>query len=122
MRYLFLIFFLFSCSNISVIGPKKDQNIKIEPSKKIQAKIDDEYDISYFLSQRESNCIISLEIKNISKEEKRISFTIESLDFSDKKVEAFLVEKKLKPDEVLSSESRFKETVCKNLKKINFYK
>ncbi|MFM7985574.1 MAG: hypothetical protein ACKPKO_40305, partial [Candidatus Fonsibacter sp.] len=70
MRYLFLIFFLFSCSNTSVIGPKKDQNIKIEPSKKIQAKIDDEYDISYFLSQRESNCIISLEIKNISKEEK----------------------------------------------------
>ncbi len=122
MKYLFLFFFLISCSNIPVIGSKKDQNIKIEPSKTIKSIIDNEYDILYFLTQKGENCFISLEIKNISKEEKRVSFTIEALNFADKKFEAFVVEKKTKPEEIISTESRFSGTECKNLRKINFYK
>jgi len=122
MKYLFLVFFLISCSNIPVIGSKKDQNIKIEPSKTMKSILDNEYDVSYFLTQKGENCFISLEVKNISKEEKRVSLTIEAFNFADKKFEAFVVEKKTKPEEIIISESRFSGTECKNLKKINFYK
>ena len=122
MKYLFLFFFLISCSGIPVIGSKKDQNIKVEPSKTIKTTVQNEYDISYFLTQKGENCFISLEIKNISNEEKRISLTIEALDFADKKFEAFVVERKAKRDEIINSESRFIGIDCKNLRKINFYK
>jgi len=122
MKYLFLFFFLISCSGTPVIGSKKDQNIKVEPSKTIKTTIQNEYDISYFLTQKGENYFILLEIKNISNEEKRVSLTIEALNFADKKFEAFVVEKKTKPEEIISSESRFSGTECKNLKKINFYK
>jgi len=122
MKYLFFVFFLISCSNIPIIGVKKDLNIKIEPSKTIKSIIDNEYDILYFLTKKGENCFISLEIKNISKEEKRVSFTIEALNFADKKFEAFVVEKKTKPGEIINTESRFGGTECKDLRKINFYK
>jgi len=122
MKYLFLFFFLISCSGIPVIGSKKDQNIKVEPSKTIKTTVQNEYDISYFLTQKGENCFISLEIKNISNEEKRVSLTIEALDFADKKFEAFVVERRAKRDEILNSESRFIGIDCKNLRKINFYK
>jgi len=122
MKYLFFVFFLISCSNMPIIGAKKDQNIKIEPSKTIKSVIDNEYDILYFLTQKGENCFISLEIKNISKEEKRVSFTIEAFNFADKKFEAFVVEKKTKPGEIINTESRFGGTECKDLRKINFYK
>ena len=122
MRYLFLFFFLISCSSIPVIGSKKDQNIKVEPLKTIKTTVQNEYDISYFLTQKGENYFILLEIKNISNEEKRVSLTIEALNFADKKFEAFVVEKKTKPEEIISSESRFSGTECKNLRKINFYK
>jgi len=122
MKYLFLFFFLISCSSIPVIGSKKDQNIKVEPSKTIKTTVQNEYDISYFLTQKGENCFILLEIKNISNEEKRVSLTIEALNFADKKFEAFVVEKKTKPEEIISSESRFSGTECENLRKINFYK
>jgi len=121
MKYLFFVFFLISCSNMPITGSKKDQNIKIEPSKIIKSIIDNEYDISYFLTQKGENCFISLEIKNISKEEKRVSFTIEAFNFADKKFEAFVVEKKTKPEEIINTESRFSGTECKNIRKINFY-
>jgi len=104
-----------------IISSKKHQNIKIEPSKIIKSIIDNEYDISYFLTQKGENCFISLEIKNISKEEKRVSFTIEAFNFADKKFEAFVVEKKTKPEETINTESRFSGTECKNIRKINFY-
>ena len=122
MKYLFLFFFLISCSGIPVIGSKKDQNIKVEPSKTIKTTVQNEYDISYFLTQKGENCFISLEIKNISNEEKRISLTIEALDFADKKFEAFVVERRAKRDEIINSESRFIGIDCKSLRKINFYK
>ncbi|MBM5786819.1 MAG: hypothetical protein ACKN84_05220 [Candidatus Fonsibacter sp.] len=122
MKYLFLFFFLISCSGIPVIGSKKDQNIKVEPSKTIKTTVQNEYDISYFLTQKGENCFISLEIKNISNEEKRVSLTIEALDFADKKFEAFVVERRAKRDEIINSESRFIGIDCKNLRKINFYK
>jgi len=122
MKYLFFVFFLISCSNMPIIGAKKDQNIKIEPSKTIKSVIDNEYDILYFLTQKGENCFISLEIKNISKEEKRVSFTIEAFNFADKKFEAFVVEKKTKPGEIINTESRFGGIECKDLRKINFYK
>jgi len=122
MKYLFLFFFLISCSGIPVIGSKKDQNIKVEPSKTIKTTVQNEYDISYFLTQKVENCFISLEIKNISNEEKRVSLTIEALDFADKKFEAYVVERRAKRDEIINSESRFIGIDCKNLRKINFYK
>jgi hypothetical protein len=122
MKYFFLFFFLISCSGIPVIGSKKDQNIKVEPSKTIKTTVQNEYDISYFLTQKGENCFISLEIKNISNEEKRVSLTIEALDFADKKFEAFVVERRAKRDEIINSESRFIGIDCKNLRKINFYK
>jgi len=122
MRYFFFFFFLISCSGISVIGSKKDQNIKVEPLKTIKTNIHNEYDVSYFLTQKNENCFISLEIKNISNEEKRVSLTIEALDFADKKFEAFIVEKRTKRDEIINSESKFIGVDCKNLRKINFYK
>jgi len=122
MKYLFLFFFLISCSGIPVIGSKKDQNIKVEPLKTIKTTVQNEYDISYFLTQKKENCFISLEIKNISNEEKRVSLTIEALDFADKKFEAFVVERRAKRDEIINSESRFIGIDCKNLRKINFYK
>jgi hypothetical protein len=122
MKHFFLFFFLISCSGIPVIGSKKDQNIKVEPSKTIKTTVQNEYDISYFLTQKGENCFISLEIKNISNEEKRVSLTIEALDFADKKFEAFVVERRAKRDEIINSESRFIGIDCKNLRKINFYK
>jgi len=122
MKYLFFVFFLISCSNMPIIGAKKNQNIKIEPSKTIKSIIDNEYDILYFLTQKGENCFISLEVKNISKEEKRVSLTIEAFNFADKKFEAFVVEKKTKPGEIINTESRFSGTECKGLRKINFYK
>jgi len=122
MKFLFFVFFLISCSNTPIIGAKKNQNIKIEPSKTIKSIIDNEFDILYFLTQKKENCFISLEIKNISKEEKRVSFTIEALNFADKKFEAFVVEKKTKPEEIVNTESKFGGTECKDLRKINFYK
>ncbi len=46
---------------------------------------------------------MSLEIKNISKEEKRNSLSIEAYSFADKKYEAFVVEKRSKPNEIVNS-------------------
>jgi len=76
----------------------------------------------HILNQKSENCFISLEIKNVSNEEKRVSFTTEALDFADKKIEAFVVERRVKRDEIVNSESRFIGIDCKNFRKINFYK
>ena len=65
---------------------------------------------------------MSLEIKNISKEEKRNSLSIEAYSFSDKKYESFLVEKRTKPNEVVKSTVQFNGINCGDIRKINFYK
>ncbi len=101
---------------------RKIKILKSNLQKRLKPTVQNEYDISYFLTQKGENCFISLEIKNISNEEKRVSLTIEALDFADKKFEAFVVERRAKRDEIINSESRFIGIDCKNLRKINFYK
>ena len=65
---------------------------------------------------------MSLEIKNISKEEKRNSLLIEVFSFADKKFEAFVVEKRSKPNETVNTTVDFNGINCGDLRKINFYK
>jgi hypothetical protein len=65
---------------------------------------------------------MSLEIKNISKEEKRNSLSIEAYSFADKKYEAFVVEKRSKPNEVINTFVQFNGINCEDFKKINIYK
>jgi hypothetical protein len=65
---------------------------------------------------------MSLEIKNISKEEKRNSLSIEAYSFADKKYEAFVVEKRSKPNETVNTTVKFNGISCGDIRKINFYK
>jgi len=63
------------------------------------------------------DCFISLEIKNISNEKKRLSLIIETLDFADKKFEAFVFERRAKRDEIINSEVDLQELIVKILEK-----
>ena len=121
MRILFVLLLLVSCSkNAKVPFISKD------PVKPINVIIENEFDITYSLltltRQNNDICQISLEIKNISKEEKRNSLSIEAYSFADKKYEAFVVEKRSKPNEIVNSTVQFNEINCGDVKKINFYK
>ena len=93
MRIFLILFFLASCSkDVKVPFVSKDV------PKTVNVIIENEFDITYTLiksiSQRNEICKMSLEIKNISKEEKRNSLSIEAFSFADKKFEAFVVEKR----------------------------
>ena len=94
--------------------------------KSVNVIIDNEFNITYSLStlaiQNNDVCQMSLEIKNISKEEKRNSLSIEAYSFADKKYEAFVVEKRSKPNEAINSVVKFNGIECGSIKKINFYK
>ena len=120
MRILFILLFLVSCSkNVKVPFISKD------PVKSISVIIENEFDITYTLltlARQNDVCQMSLEIKNISKEEKRNSLSIEAYSFADKKYEAFVVEKRSKPNEVINSTVQFNGINCGDLRKINFYK
>ena len=121
MRILFVLLLLVSCSkNAKVPFISKD------PVKPINVIIESEFDITYSLlkvaSQNNDICQMSLEIKNISKEEKRNSLSIEAYSFADKKYEAFVVEKRSKPNEIINSTVQFNGINCGDLRKINFYK
>ena len=121
MKILFILLLLVSCSkDVKVPFISKD------PVKPINVIIESEFDITYSLltlaRQNNDVCQMSLEIKNISKEEKRNSLSIEDYSFADKKYEAFVVEKKSKPDEVINSTVQLNGINCGDLKKINFYK
>ena len=121
MKLLFVFLLLVSCSkDIKVPFISKDLQ------KPINVIIENEFDITYSLSTlaRQNNdvCQMSLEIKNISKEEKRNSLSIEAYSFADKKYEAFVVEKRSKPNEVINSTVQFSGINCGDIKKINFYK
>jgi hypothetical protein len=121
MRILFILLLLVSCSkDVKVPFISKD------PVKPINVIIESEFDITYSLlkvaSQNNDICQMSLEIKNISKEEKRNSLSIEVFSFSDKKYEAFVVEKRSKPYEVVNSVATFSGINCRDIRRINFYK
>jgi hypothetical protein len=120
MRILFILFLLVSCSkDVKVPFISKDL------AKPINVIIDNEFDVTYSLltlARQNDVCQMSLEIKNISKEEKRNSLSIEAYSLVDKKYEAFVVEKKSKPNEVINSTVQFNGIKCGDLRKINFYK
>jgi len=117
MRILLIILLLASCSK-----DVKVPFVNKEPVKPINIIIENEFDITYSLLTVNENCQVSMQIKNISKEEKRNSFTAEAYSFGEKKFESFVVERRSKPGEVINSESRFNKIECGNIKKINFYK
>ena len=120
MKFFFIFLLLISCSkntNVPFIGKN--------PVKPISVIIENEFDITYSLLTlvRQSDvCQMSLAIKNISKEEKRNSLSIEAYSFADKKYEAFVVEKRSKPNEVINSTVQFNGLNCGDLRKINFFK
>jgi hypothetical protein len=121
MRLFILLFFLLSCSkDLKVPFVNKDL------TKTVNVIIENEFNITYTLiksiSQRNEVCKMSLEIKNISKEEKRNSFSIEAFSFADKKFGAFVVEKKSKPNEIVNTTVDFYGINCGDLKRINFYR
>ena len=121
MRILFILLLLVSCSkNVKVPFISKDL------AKSINVIIENEFDITYSLltlaRQNNDVCQMSLEIKNISKEEKRNSLSIEAYSFADKKYEAFVVEKRSKPNEVVNSTVQFNGINCGDVRRINFYK
>ena len=110
MKFFLLLLLLFSCSKESKLPFSKDL------LKPVNVIIENEFDITYTLiksiSQRNEVCKMSLEIKNISKEEKRNSLSIE----------AFVVEKRSKPNEIVNITVDFNGINCGDLRKINFYK
>jgi hypothetical protein len=120
MRIFIILFFLVSCSkDVKVPFVNKD------PAKPINVIIENEFDITYSLltlARQNDVCQMTLEIKNISKEEKRNSLSIEAYSFADKKYEAFVVEKRSKPNEIINSTVQFNGINCGDLRKINFYK
>jgi hypothetical protein len=120
MRILFILLLLVSCSkDVKVPFISKD------PSKPINVIIENEFDVTYSLltlARQNDVCQMSLEIKNISKEEKRNSLSIEAYSLVDKKYEAFVVEKRSKPNEIVNTTVDFNDINCGDLRKINFYK
>ena len=121
MRILSILLLLASCSkDVKVPFISKDF---VKP---VNVMIENEFDITYSLSllatQNNDVCQMSLEIKNISKEEKRNSLSIDVYSFADKKYEAFVVEKKSKPNEVVNTTVKFNGINCEDIRKINFYK
>ena len=120
MRILFILFLLVSCSK-----DVKVPFISKEPAKPINVIIENEFDITYSLltlARQNDVCQMTLEIKNISKEEKRNSLSIEAYSFADKKYEAFVVEKRSKPNEIINSTVQFNGINCGDVRRINFYK
>ena len=121
MKIFFIFLLLISCSkNVKFPFISKD------PVKPINIIIESEFDITYSLltlvRQNNDDCQMSLEIKNISKEEKRNSLSVEAYSFADKKYETFVVEKRSKPNEVVNTTVQFNKINCGDVKKINFYK
>ena len=120
MKEIIILLLLVSCSkDVKVPFISKD------PAKPINVIIENEFDITYSLltlARQNDVCQMSLEIKNISKEEKRNSLSIEAYSFADKKYDAFVVEKRSKPNEVVNSTVQFNGINCGDVRRINFYK
>ena len=120
MKEIIILLLLVSCSkDVKVPFISKD------PAKPINVIIENEFDITYSLltlARQNDVCQMSLEIKNISKEEKKNSLSIEAYSYADKKYEAFIVEKRSKTNEVVNSTVQFNGINCGDIRKINFYK
>jgi len=84
--------------------------------------INNDFDITYSLLAIEKTCKIILEIKNISKEEKINTFSIDIYTYSGGKIEAFVTEKRSKPKEIVLTQILLGNVECDNIRKINFYK
>jgi hypothetical protein len=119
MRILFILLLLVSCSKDA-----KVPFIRKDPAKPINVIVENVFDITYSLLTFQNNdgCQMSLEIKNISKEVKRNSLSIEVYSFGNKKYEAFVLEKSSKPNEVANSVVKFDGVSCEDIRKIDFYK
>ena len=81
-----------------------------------------DFEVTYFLLTASDNCKIPLEIKNVSKEEKRNTFSIEAYSYANKKYEFFITEKRSKPGEIVNTQIIFENIDCNDIKKINFYR
>jgi len=84
--------------------------------------IDNDFDITYSLLTVDETCKVPIEIKNISKEEKRNTFSVEVYSYANKKYEAFITEKRSKPGEIVSTQITFKGIECDDVKRISFYR
>jgi hypothetical protein len=121
MRILFIFLLLISCSKDS-----KVPFISKDPIKPLKVIIENEFDITYSLltlsTQNNDVCQMSLQIKNISKEEKKNSLSIEAYSFGNKKYEDFILEKKSKPNEIVNSTAKFNGIKCEDVREVSFYK
>jgi hypothetical protein len=117
VRLLFLFLFLAFCSRDAKIPFVKTDSVE-----QFNIIIENEFNVTYTLLTVNENCQISLQIKNISIEDKRNSFTMEAYSYGEKKFESFVVERRSKPGEVINSVSKFNKVECANIKKIIFYK
>ena len=84
--------------------------------------IDNDFDVIYSLLASDKTCKIIFEIKNISKFEKINSFSVDIYTYSGGKIEAFVTEKRSKPNETVTTQILLGNVECDNIRKINFYK
>jgi hypothetical protein len=144
MKIIFLFIFLFIYSNNSnskmvgggVIGNQSNTDSDISsPStetkpffknkdlnKPKNTIVNNDFDITYSFFTINETCKVPIEIKNISKEEKRNTFSVEVYSYGNKKYEAFIAEKRSKPGEIVSTQITFKGIECDDIKRISFYR
>jgi hypothetical protein len=96
----------------------KDKNLE----KPKYITIDNDFDITYTLLTLNDTCKIPLEIKNISKQEKKNSLSIDVYSYGNKKYEAFVLEKMSKPGEIVITQVVLLGIGCDDIRKIDFYK
>jgi hypothetical protein len=84
--------------------------------------IDTDFDVTYSLLELEKSCKILLNIKNISKNEKINTFSVDIYTYTGGKIEAFITEKRSKPSEIVTTQILLGNVECDNIRKINFYK
>ena len=70
----------------------------------------------------DKTCKILLDIKNISKDEKINTFSVDIYTYSGGKIEAYVTEKRSKPNEIVNTQILLGNVECENIRKINFYK
>jgi len=136
-----ILFFILFITSVEVIAKQKNNNnsgldsvatsTETKPffkdkdlGKPKNVIIDNDFDITYILLTGIDSCKISIDIKNISKEERRNSFSVEAYTYANKKYETFIVEKRSKPGEIVNTQVTLKGTgiECDDIKKIIFYK
>jgi hypothetical protein len=141
MKKIFFLLFLTYFSNLIEVDAKNklrndgSQDIISDPSfdskpffkdkdlyKPKNIIIDSDFDVTYSLLELEKTCKILLDIKNISKIEKINTFSVDIYTYSGGKIEAFITEKRSKPNEIVNTQILLGNIECDNIRKINFYK